>query len=95
MSCRAEIFTDLKEGVLAAPIQAILIEEDLTADETSYYVFRRDGDQARRVEVGVGISDDTYQEITSGLNEGDEIVIGPDRILRNLRDGDSITPDET
>jgi HlyD family secretion protein len=95
MSCRTEIFTDLREGVLAAPIQAIVIEEDLSADETHYYVFRRDGDQVRRVEVEVGISDDTYQEIISGISEGDEIVIGPDRVLRNLEDGDAITPTDS
>ncbi len=95
MSCRAEIFTDLKEGVLAAPIQAIIIEEDLTEDETSYFAFRVDGEEVRKIEVEVGISDDTYQEIRSGLEEGDEIVIGPDRILRNLEDGDKIVTEET
>jgi HlyD family secretion protein len=95
MSCRAEIFTDEKEGVLAAPIQAIIIDEDLDENTTSYFTFRRDNDHVTRVEVGVGISDDSYQEITSGLNEGDEIVIGPDRILRNLENGDSITLEET
>jgi HlyD family secretion protein len=94
MSCRAEIFTDEKEGVLAAPIQAIIIDEDLDENTTSYYAFRRDNDSVSRVAVGVGISDDSYQEITSGLNAGDEIVIGPDRILRNLEDGDSITLDD-
>ncbi|MGD8341605.1 MAG: efflux transporter periplasmic adaptor subunit, partial [Gammaproteobacteria bacterium] len=66
-----------------------------SADETHYYVFRRDGDQVRRVEVEVGISDDTYQEIISGISEGDEIVIGPDRVLRNLEDGDAITPTDS
>ncbi|HUF74464.1 MAG TPA: efflux RND transporter periplasmic adaptor subunit [Gammaproteobacteria bacterium] len=95
MSCRTEIFTDLREGALAVPIQAIIIEEDLTEDETRYYVYQRDGDRVRRVEVEVGISDDTYQEVASGLREGDEIVIGPDRILRNLEDGDTITVAET
>lgn len=95
MSCRTEIFTDLRAGVLAAPIQAIIIEEDLTADETNYYVFRRDGDRVRRVPIEVGISDDTYQEILSGLGAGDEIVIGPDRILRNLEDGDAIAVSDT
>jgi HlyD family secretion protein len=94
LSCRAEIYTDEKEGVLAAPIQAIIIDEDLDDDVTSYYAFRRNGDRVERVDVGVGISDDSYQEITSGLNEGDEIVVGPDRILRNLEDGDSITLEE-
>ena len=95
MSCRTEIFTDLREGVLAAPIQAIQIEEDLSRNETHYYVFRREGDQARRVEVEVGISDDTYQQVVSGLSEGDEIVIGPDRILRNLDDNDRISVEQS
>jgi HlyD family secretion protein len=94
MSCRAEIFTDEKEGVIAVPIQAIIIDEDLDDDVTSYYAFKNEGGIARRIQVSVGISDDSYQEVTSGLNEGDEIIIGPDRILRNLEDGDSITLEE-
>ena len=95
MSCRTEIFTDLRDGVLAVPIQAIVVEEDLSENETTYYAFKRDGDEVQRVEVEIGISDDTYQEITGGLSEGDEIVIGPDRALRNLEDGDAITVSET
>jgi len=90
MSCRAEIFTDLRENILAAPIQAIIIEEDLNENETSYYAFRQEGDQVRRIDVEIGISDDTWQEITGGLTAGDSIVIGPDRVLRNLEDGDRI-----
>ena len=91
MSCRAEIFTNTKDSVLAVPIQAVITEEDLTVNETSYYLFVRNGDEVRRVEVEVGLSDDTYQEILSGVAEGDDIVIGPDRALRNLEDGDRIT----
>lgn len=91
MSCRAEIFTDLREGVLAAPIQAIVAEENLVEESTHYYAFLRDGEKARRVELEVGNSDDTWQEIISGLEAGDEIVTGPDRVLQGLEDGDSIT----
>jgi HlyD family secretion protein len=94
MSCRAEIFTDLRDDVLAAPIQAVIIEEDLDEDRTSYYAFRQEGGEVRRIEVEVGISDDTYQEITSGLGAGDIIVIGPDRVLRNLEDGDTVVVQE-
>ncbi|HEX6996881.1 MAG TPA: efflux RND transporter periplasmic adaptor subunit [Gammaproteobacteria bacterium] len=90
MSCRAEIFSSTREGVLAAPIQAIIVEEDLSRDETHRFVFVNRGGTARRVEVQVGISDDTYQEITSGLEEGDEIIAGPDRVLRALQDGDRV-----
>jgi hypothetical protein len=38
----------------------------------------------------VGVADDEYQEITEGLNEGDSIIINPDRILRNLEEGDEV-----
>jgi HlyD family secretion protein len=91
MTCRAEIFTATKGGVLAAPIQAILVDEDLTTDVVRRDVFvNRDG-RAVKVAVDVGLSDDTYQEIVSGLSVGDEVVTGPDRVLRALEDGDRIT----
>ena len=90
MSCRAEIFTATKDDVMAVPIQAVIVEEDLARDETTRYVFVRDGRTARRVEVEVGLSDDTFQEIVTGLDGDEEIIVGPDRVLRNLEDGDLI-----
>jgi HlyD family secretion protein len=91
MTCRAEIFTATKGGVLAAPIQAILVDEDLTTDEVRREVFvNRDG-RAAKTRVEVGIADDSYQEIVSGLSPGDEVVTGPDRVLRALEDGDRIS----
>ncbi len=94
MSCRAEIFAASREGVLAAPIQAIRVEEDLTRNETRRYVFADRGGIAKRIAVEVGLSDDTYQEITSGLDAGDSVIIGPDRVLRALRDGDRVAVDD-
>lgn len=90
MSCRAEIFSDTREGVLAAPIQAIIVEEDLARDETRRHAFVNRNGTAARVAVEIGISDDTYQEVTSGLSAGDEVIIGPDRVLRALEDGDRV-----
>jgi HlyD family secretion protein len=90
MTCRAEIFTATKIDAIAVPIQAILVEEDLTANETRREVFVvRDG-RAAKVPVEVGLSDDTYQEITAGVAAGDEVVTGSDRVLRALRDGDRV-----
>jgi HlyD family secretion protein len=90
MSCRAEVFTATKDAVVAAPIQAIIVEEDLELDETKRYAFVNRSGTADRVEVEVGLSDDTYQEITSGLKAGDEVITGPDRVLRALEDGDRV-----
>jgi HlyD family secretion protein len=95
MSCRAEIFTATKEAVLAAPIQAIVVEEDLTLDETRRYAFVNRNGTAERVQIEVGLSDDSYQEITGGLSEGDDVIIGPDRVLRALEDGDRVVVSES
>jgi HlyD family secretion protein len=91
MTCRAEIFTATKGNALAVPIQAILVEEDLAADETRREVFVVRGDRATKIPVEVGLSDDTYQEIVSGVSSGDQVITGPDRVLRALEDGDRVT----
>jgi HlyD family secretion protein len=90
MSCRAEIFAASRENVLAVPIQAVKVEEDMTRNETHRYLFVDEGGTAKRLEVQVGLSDDTYQEITGGVAEGAAVVIGPDRVLRALKDGDRV-----
>jgi HlyD family secretion protein len=90
MTCRAEIFTATKKDALAIPIQAIQVEEDLAAAKTERHVFVVRGSRAARVAVEVGLSDDTYQEIKTGLADTDEVVTGPDRVLRALKDGDRI-----
>ena len=92
MSCRAEVFTEIEEGLLSVPIQAILVDEDRSTNRTTYHVFVNEDRKARQVEVRVGLSDDAYQAVTGGLNEGDEVIIGPDRVLRNLGSGDNVTP---
>ena len=90
MSCRAEIFAATREGVLAAPIQAIKVEEDVASGETKRYAFVERGGAAVRIPVEVGLSDDSYQELTSGLNAGDTVIVGPDRVLRGLENGDRV-----
>jgi HlyD family secretion protein len=91
MTCRAEIFTATKDDALAVPIQAILVEEDLAANETRRDVFVVRGGRAEKIAVGTGLSDDTYQQIVSGVGAGDEVITGPDRVLRALQDGDRVT----
>jgi HlyD family secretion protein len=90
MTCRAEIFTASRDDVLAAPIQAVIVEENLALNETTRHAFVNRSGTAVRVAIEVGLSDDTYQEVTSGLSEGDEVIVGPDRVLRALEDGDRI-----
>ncbi len=95
MSSRAEIFTSSGANLLAVPLQAVLVSEDRAQDLKEYRVYKYDDGIAREVKVTVGLSDDMYQEIKSGLTAGDRIITGPDRILRNLDDGDAVQEDLT
>jgi HlyD family secretion protein len=54
-------------------------------------VFLMDGDKAKMVPVKIGISDDSYWEITDGLQEGQEIISGGYRaVSRDLEDGKKV-----
>jgi HlyD family secretion protein len=93
MSCRAEVFTQDQQSKLSVPLRALRTEEDNDEDSVKNYVFRVNNGQAERVDLQLGISDDQYQEIISGLSEGDNIVVGPDKVLRHLKDGESVEID--
>ncbi len=90
MSCRAEIFTARDQAVPAVPIQALIFEEDRSRLLSEYFLFVNDGGVARKTPVQVGASDDEFQELTSGVEGDVEIVVGPDRELRYLLDGDRL-----
>lgn len=54
-------------------------------------VFVNDDGTAKRVEVETGISNNTFMQIMSGLDAGQEVVTGSYRVLsRELQDGDKI-----
>jgi HlyD family secretion protein len=53
-------------------------------------VFTVQGDKAVFVPVKVGIAGEKYFEVLSGLSAGDDVVIGPPTIARNLHDGDAV-----
>ena len=90
MSCRAEIFTAQDQAVAAVPIQALIFEEDRSQLLSEYFIFVNDDGVARKTPVSVGASDDEFQELTSGIDDEVEIVVGPDRELRHLLDGDRL-----
>ncbi|MCY4296546.1 MAG: efflux RND transporter periplasmic adaptor subunit [Gammaproteobacteria bacterium] len=90
MSCRAEIFTARDQAVPAVPIQALVFEEDRSRLLSEYFIFVNEDGVARKLAVEVGASDDEFQELTSGIDSEVEIVVGPDRELRHLLDGDRL-----
>ena len=90
MSCRAEIFTQQEQNVAAVPIEAIIFEEDRAELRSEHFIFINDNGVARKTKVEIGLSDDEYQELISQVDSNIEIVVGPNREIRNLIDGDRI-----
>jgi HlyD family secretion protein len=97
MSCRAEVLTGAQDDarVLAVPVQAVRYEDDPDASthgsKTLASVFVFENGQAKKRTVTTGTADDSHIAITSGLKEGDRIVIGPSKTLLFLLDGEKLS----
>lgn len=94
MSARVDIYTQSAEQTLAVPIQSVRYDEeadsaDSDAEDQAFVMLFDDGAAVRR-DVEIGLSSDSDQEITKGLEEGDRVIIGPYRVLRNLDEGDPV-----
>src|SRR5216683_3397718 len=58
------------KGVFALPLRAV------RSEGVRQYVMCRRGGAIQRIWVTTGMGDDSYWEITSGLQEGDQVVVG-------------------
>lgn len=93
MSCRAEIATrsDDATPVLAVPVQAVRYEESTNRNEpakASLAIVKSGRATLRSIETG--LADDAYLEVTKGVEAGEDVVTGPARTLRFLREGDRV-----
>lgn len=97
MSASVEINTNTERDVLAIPILAVTTRdlnqkegEDKALDEDlREVVFKCQGDTLNMVPVETGIQDDTYIQITRGLEKEEEVVSGPYSVVsRRLKQGD-------
>jgi len=115
-SVSAEIETGERRGVIAIPVQALVVQDlaektandekkdddssSTTTKKTPHRtndvegVFRIDLGKARFVPVKTGLQGELNIEISEGLKDGEKIVTGPFRILRTLKDGDAIRPED-
>lgn len=64
------IVTDTQENAIVAPVEAIVID----GSDVSVYVYDEENSKAVKKSVELGISNDTYYQIVSGLNEGDVLI---------------------
>ena len=102
MTAKVDILTATRKDALTVPIQAV-VKRTLSADgkevrgvaakglEESDVVYLIEDGKAVVRKVETGISDELYVEITSGLTQGEEVVVGPYRTLKALHDGDPIS----
>ncbi len=101
MSATAEIITSSSENVVTIPLQAIVPREmpaeggaqsgDKAAKKEVEGVFVLGPDnRAHFKQVLTGIKGQQEIELKSGLTEGEEIIIGPYKTLRTLKDDDQV-----
>lgn len=90
-STSADIVTGTRAKALAVPIQALVVREKpqkgAVKPEDEEGVFVVDGSKAKFIPVKTGLSGETSIEIVSGLKPGQQIVSGPFRALREIKDG--------
>jgi len=101
LSASADIITAEKKDSLAVPISALILKEKEEKDTGSSKkpveeegVFVMEGGRAKFYPVAKGITGDLLIEITSGLKEGQEVIVGPYSALRILKDAAPVKPEE-
>ena len=95
MSARAVILTQEVKGVLRVPLQAVLEREGSLDDAQKQGLLApmarnivlvfKDGKAIERP-VQVGIANTQFFELKEGLGEGDKVITGPIRKLKELKD---------
>ena len=97
-SAAGEIITGSRPKAVAIPIQALVVREKPGAgptkgapeEEEGVYLFDRGASKVKFIPVSTGITGDIQIEVTKGLQQGQEIVNGPFRALREIKDGDKV-----
>jgi HlyD family secretion protein len=95
LSAVCTIYTDLKaEHVLAVPVQAVLSPLE-RGGKPRCFVLTPHGPEGRDVELG--LTDERYVQIKSGLSEGEDVILNPrilvaDKDKKVSRDNDKIVP---
>jgi len=94
-SVTADIITGVKEKVAAVPLAAVVVRDSPKGErneagklktEQGVYALR-DGKVAF-AGIKTGITGELMVEVVSGLPDGEEIVTGPFKALREIKDGD-------
>jgi HlyD family secretion protein len=100
-SVTADILTGRKEGATAIPIQALVVRDVPKKDgkpagggagrpqtEEGVYVIK--GGKLAFDKVDTGLAGELMIEVKNGPKVGDEIVTGPFKVLRQVKEGDKV-----
>jgi HlyD family secretion protein len=98
-SVTADIVTGTKTQVAAVPLAAVVVRDSPKAETTGAGKLKteegiyalREG-KALFVPVKTGISGELMVELLTGPKPGEEIVTGPFKALREIKDGDPVHP---
>lgn len=98
-SVTADIITGAKAKVPAVPLAAVVVRDSPKGEKTEAGKLRteegvyalRDG-KAVFVPVKTGLAGELMVEVVTGLNPGEEIITGPFKALRQIKEGDRATP---
>lgn len=99
LSATTDIITAEKTDILAIPISALVLrekedKEEEKKDEQEEGVYVVEENRVKFFPVEKGIMGEMMIEITTGLEEGQDIVVGPYSALRQLKDDMLIKPEE-
>jgi HlyD family secretion protein len=94
-SASADITTGSRPKAIGIPIQALVVREKPGVSKTAKPqdeegVFVNDKGAVKFAVVTTGLSGESNIEIVKGLSEGQEIVTGPFKALRELKDGSKV-----
>lgn len=99
MSARAVILTSEAKGTLQVPLQSVLEREGsledakkkgLLAPAVRAIVMVAKGGKVQEREVRTGIASTQFIEVLEGVSEGDQVLTGPLRKLKELKDKASV-----
>ena len=100
LSASADVIVAERKKVPAVPISALVLREKPDVDKNAPAsareeegVYTVEAQRVKFVPVGKGITGGMMIEITSGLQDGQEIITGPYASLRELKDGVLVKPE--
>lgn len=101
MTAKVDILTATREEALGVPIQAVVKRtlgddgdevqgtEAKGLDESDVVYLIEDGEAVVRA-VTTGVADELFVEVTQGLDDGEQVIVGPYRTLKDLHAGDPV-----